>query len=232
MINLGDYLGTLLSEITIARVQADLEAIRIAEHYANHELLKHFPIPRVRVREVNLDIPVVITNTESPPDKGSPRGGVLSEVLQERFLKNLQKQLDKHSIKIDDAEQGQLIQKIDNETERLVRPALVQIDTNLAADRYSAVVGRLLEKKKHEIGSNKLNTFLDILRRTSRSDFLNARLDIPRIQVVATSAEIGEAPAESVVRISLRVNEEGIEWTSSTSFVNGEEEVENRLIPE
>ena len=232
MINLGDYLGTLLSELTLARVQADLEAIRIAEHYANHELLKHFPIPRIRVREVNLDIPVVIANTESPPDKGSPRGGVLSEVLQDRFLKNLQKQLDKHSIKIDDADREQLIQKMENETEKMVRPALVQIDTNLAADRYSAVVGRLLERKKDDIGPKKLNTFLDVLRRTSRSDFLNARLDIPRIQVGATSAEIGEAPAESVVRITLRVNEEGVEWTSFTSHVNGEEEVENRLVPE
>ena len=61
---LGDYVGHLLSEITIARVQADLEAVRMAELYANHPLLKHLPVPHFRLPTMTLDVPVVVSGME------------------------------------------------------------------------------------------------------------------------------------------------------------------------
>jgi len=59
-IDLSDFLGHILTEITRARVQADMESIRIAEMYANHDLLQHFPIPRVRLPEVEINLPVIL----------------------------------------------------------------------------------------------------------------------------------------------------------------------------
>ncbi len=64
--SLGDYLGHLLSSVTKARMQADLETIRIAEQYQSHPLLKHFPVPRVRLPQVELNIPVIMVGTLSP----------------------------------------------------------------------------------------------------------------------------------------------------------------------
>ncbi|MEJ2127120.1 MAG: hypothetical protein P8X84_06440 [Candidatus Bathyarchaeota archaeon] len=49
MPNLGDYLGNLISEVTLARMQADIEAVRIAELYSSHPLLKNMPIPHFRL---------------------------------------------------------------------------------------------------------------------------------------------------------------------------------------
>src|SRR5438132_458461 len=64
---LGEYLGTLLAEITSARLQADLEAARIAQLYASHPLLQHMPVPRFRLPSVSLDLPVAVEKIDPPP---------------------------------------------------------------------------------------------------------------------------------------------------------------------
>src|SRR3989442_8134315 len=73
---LGDYLGHLLSEITTARVQADLESVRIADLYASHPLLRHMAVPRFRLPNVTIDAPVVITRMEEAPAGQPVRGGI------------------------------------------------------------------------------------------------------------------------------------------------------------
>lgn len=68
--NLGDLLGAILSEATLARVHADLEAARVAELYASHPMLEGAPIPRFRLPEFTVNVPVVIKDTSggtNPP---------------------------------------------------------------------------------------------------------------------------------------------------------------------
>lgn len=74
---LGDYLGHLLSEIATARVQADLETVRMAELYASHPLLKHLPVPRFRLPNLTLDVPVLIQDVEQarPAESNTKLGG-------------------------------------------------------------------------------------------------------------------------------------------------------------
>lgn len=63
MPDLSEYLGHLLCEITRARVMADHEAVRIAHTYAADEsgLLRHFPVPRMRLPTLEINVPVVVS---------------------------------------------------------------------------------------------------------------------------------------------------------------------------
>src|SRR5207249_4457466 len=74
MPNLGDYLGQLFGELTLARLQADLESARIADLYFNHPLLRHFPVPRFRLPTVVLEVPLAIQGVEAIPEGAPPRG--------------------------------------------------------------------------------------------------------------------------------------------------------------
>ena len=65
MANLQDYLGTLVTSVNQARVLADIESANIAEQYAQHRLLKHFSIPRMKMQNVEFTIPVAIQNVET-----------------------------------------------------------------------------------------------------------------------------------------------------------------------
>ena len=64
MITLEEYLGTLVVNLAQARVLADIESAKIAEAYASNNLLKHFSIPRMKIEEVELVIPVAVAKID------------------------------------------------------------------------------------------------------------------------------------------------------------------------
>ena len=78
----------------MARVQADLEAVRIAELYANHPLLKHMPVPRFRLPSVHLDIPVLIRGEDEGDSDQRPT--LEPEDAAEKFLEVLDAVLEDH----------------------------------------------------------------------------------------------------------------------------------------
>ena len=82
---LGDYLGQLLAEISLARLQADLETVMLAELYAAHSILRTMPVPHMRLPEVELDIPVLISDSEQPRADASTRGGATLADLGRKF---------------------------------------------------------------------------------------------------------------------------------------------------
>lgn len=73
MPKLDDYIGSLVSSITNARVMSDVQTVKVAEEYAKHNLLKHFSIPRMRIDDIEMTIPIALdeinekTETEYEP---------------------------------------------------------------------------------------------------------------------------------------------------------------------
>lgn len=64
MITLSEYVGYIFQEITRARVIADSESKRIAEAYAKDDIMKHFSVPRFKIPEMELTIPVTIAGAK------------------------------------------------------------------------------------------------------------------------------------------------------------------------
>lgn len=60
-ITLSEYLGFIFSEIARARAGADLVSKQIAIEYAADPILKEFSVPRFKVPEMDLTIPVIIS---------------------------------------------------------------------------------------------------------------------------------------------------------------------------
>lgn len=63
-VSLSEYLGHILQEIAKARTTADFQVVEIARIYANDEMLKHFPVPRFSIADLELDIPVVVSDID------------------------------------------------------------------------------------------------------------------------------------------------------------------------
>lgn len=64
MVTLSEYVGFIFKEITLARVMADSESKRIAEAYAKDEVLKEFSVPRFKIPEMDLHIPMLISGAK------------------------------------------------------------------------------------------------------------------------------------------------------------------------
>ncbi len=231
MSNLGDYLGQLMSEIAMARMQADLETIRLAELYASHPLLRHLPVPHIRVPDVDLDVPVLIKDAQPPRPGEGPRGGVPQEQLRSAFDALLNEQLQQSKAKLSATTAARLKAALDARDQARLRLPL-WIDVNRAADEYTATAADVLKEVQTPARRGvPPEAAIDAaaLKDRVRQAFLQLRTEPPRLDVIVTSAEIREgATPDNLARIRLKITEQGVEWATIRS--NGESR--DLLVPE
>jgi len=229
---LGDYLGQLLSEITIARMHADLEAVRVAELYASHPLLRTMPIPHFRLPDVELEVPVVIKQMDEPRLGESSRGGVDLKTLRKAFDTALAVQLRNAQIKLS-AEQAKHVQALINAAasdEDL--PHEIAVDTHRVADRFAEAVSKVLTDAAPADKPERLEQIRKLsadLKTSVRLAFVKARVPPPRLSTLVTTQDIREAGAgENITRLKLKISEESVEWT----VVESDGRMQGRLVPE
>jgi hypothetical protein len=224
---LGDYLGALLSEVTNARLQADLESARIAELYAAHPLLQHMPVPRFRLPNVVLNLPVAVEKVEQP-------AGEKSTVAAE--LPALRKRVDA----IIDQELSQ--RKPLNSTQRKALSSKLNptFDNLKAVDAVSAFSAIKLSDEVVKVTMEAIRTAtrftvaddssLELaLRHQVGAEFLKLHGPPPQVEVLAITAQLREiAPSQTLTRIQLTISEEGVEWTQT----NPDEPSSKTLMPE
>lgn len=232
MPNLGDYLGQLLAEITLARMHADLETVRLAEFYSSHPLLRHLPVPHVRLPEVDLDLPVVIKEAEVPAPGESPRGGLKLDDLRRRFDELLTTHLQRAEIKLSAAERSRLSEVLDARAASAAGPTEFGVDVHRIADDLTSaalgVVGQVRAGSR-EATLATTGALADELRAAARLELLKARTPPPRLVTLVTGAELREAgPAELHTRLRLKITEQGLEWTT----IEAEGQSHERLVPE
>lgn len=226
MTNLGDYLGQLMSEVVIARVQADLESVRVAELYASHPLLRHMPIPRVRLPEIQMEVPVVIDGSGAPRPDESPRGGANIAQGRKEFDKVLATHLKANKVRLRADQREALVKALDAEADRLDLPVEVAVDTNRLADRLTnAAIRSLGESLSHE----KLEGVRSRLGDDARLTLLALRTAPPRVSASVETSAVREAgPEDKITRIRLTIREESMELTT----IDDDGETTERLVPE
>lgn len=243
MPNLGDFIGQLMAEIAIARAQADLEALRIAETYASHHLLKQLPVARVRLAEVKIDVPVVVAEV-GDTDEAMPRGGLVIDgelidpaerseravvKLRALFLKIYNAEKSKVGIRDGDAVlMGPLeetiqrfmgVSDIGSELTQLVDAMTETTIATLSAKSEGAAPRRGRPSERKHVPDQKRQIALQRLHNSlpaaARQEFLKLRVSPPRLVVLASAAELSEVPPDHLMRLQFTLNEEGLQWHTS-----------------
>jgi hypothetical protein len=231
---LGDYLGQLLSEISMARMQADLESVRLAELYASHPLLRTMPVPHVRLPDVELDIPVLVQTSEEPRTGETSRGGLKIADMSRRFDEIIETHLTKTGVSLTLPERRKLRAAID---ERLTPTSVpeISVDVHKLAGELTTTALRVIDELKPkpavpEPGTPPLSRGRRLkdtgeseaapqsareLEDTVRREFLKLRTTPPRLSVLVTSAQLKETGTpDNMMRLRLKITEQGLEWTS------------------
>lgn len=210
---LGDYLGQLLSELSIARMQADLESVRLAELYAAHPLLKTMPVPHVRLPDVDLDVPVAVTGTAAQHVDEPPRGGVPVSKARERIGSELSDFVGKAGLDLSPAERVELDAALDA---RVNARDNVGADATELADDLAGTVLTGLQAIRQRRGLPAASGEQERAFRDSvRAQFVKLRTPPPRVSVAVTTAELREAgPAENITRLRLKISEQALELVS------------------
>ena len=237
MADLGELIGGIMSGLNRARRDADVTSAIIAEEYRVNSLLSAVSAPRVRLSEVTIDLPVIL----SPPsdEKMQQRSGAAmthSAVLQ-TFVSRLTE------IKVPSPVITEFI--------ALAEPALAALFGDqvrgISGESISRIAQKSLstayenvENKKSEEGEAQArksktsgddestedesteddsNTSLEsariILDLESRRVGRELAADFPTIEAIAETQIVKDMGSEnSVTRVKLKLIEEGLEWTT------------------
>jgi len=226
---LGDYIGQLLSEITIARMHADIESVRVAELYASHSLLRNMPVPHFRLPNVEVDVPVVVKQMEEQRAGELPRGAPILADMRRAFDKVLTKQLRDERIRLRAEHRTKLKSVLDRKVASLSQPVEIAVDVNRVADELTSAAYSTLTESGGPVDPARRLKLEKKLKEATRVEFLKLRKPPPRLQVLVTTAEIREAgPSEVITRLHLKITEEAFEWTT----IESEGRTQDRLVIE
>jgi hypothetical protein len=218
---LSDYIGALLSDVTNARLLADLESARIAQLYASHPLLRHMSVPRFRLPNVVLDLPVAVEKTEQPSATTPSHEAWL--LLRRKIEEITAQALNQHAISVDQAKLNQDLDGLFNKLEAAA--SFSAADLIQGADDAVGIVRNAIQaagkKTNPEIESS--------LSRQFSLEFLKLHPRPLTLQVSAVTAQLKDvAPPAILARIRMTISEEGVEWTQT----NPSDSSSKTLVPE
>lgn len=240
MAKLSDFLGGLISGISDARVNSDLQSLKIAENYAKDDLLKHFAVPRMRVVNVELNIPVAIDKlleknqkVYEPIDNKSFSTKAYRQILsclEENKLSNDISRILRTSI----AENLQILETKIRVNQ--VEDSLMDFSNNIAlkvieqvSSIYKGEKKRILEDRKALLN---LQNNIDKGLYTSLKDEIKLKTEntiLDSLNVIVESDKLREVKPENVIMIKMTLSEQGMEWIK---MENNKGEVINKLMPE
>ncbi len=235
MATLNEYLGGLFSSITDARVMADVQTVQVAEQYAKHDLLKHFSVPRMRISDIELTIPVAIEGlSERTGYQLDPIGNADFKRINSRELSRLvgytelppipqQKMLTALDSRI-----GMLIKNIKAEGD--VKSPLWIFAKDIVTDLFEIGVEARLHQGKfpdgyHQEEITKITYELGLGLVTGIVD----KPVLDQLTVIAESHRLREQRPEDMIRIRMKVSEDGMEWQT---LQRDDGTIERKLLPE
>ena len=234
MPKLGDFLGELLTEVTMARVQADLESVRVAELYASHPLLKHMPVPRFRLPTVHFDVPVLIRGEEDRGSEEAPR--LDPEQVAANFVRIVDSVLEQHDWKLNARERNSVKS---NAVDTIARHRDLPPDVagsvtgtvnDLVKIAMRTVRRSLKQRASQDPVAERLASMRDGLRREVMSTFIRFLVSPRRLEADITTSHVKEAgSSDMLARVKMEVTEDGVEWATVT---DPDGELAERLVSE
>jgi len=227
MPTLKDYLGSLVKDLNHARVIADIESAHIAEMYADHALLKHFSIPRMKIRDTELTIPVSIDSLEMVAEKdyqpvdnrafyAKTYGEIKNMFAVPSFSKEvsatLRRSIYKNIGHLERAiKSGESIEASLDNFSRSQAGTAAEI---ISADRKgSKVYAQAL--KDHGVSAEKLTEKMSLhltrhLHPEIRQQAFTGKIENSKVTI--ESDKLKEKKPESLLYIKMRITEESMEW--------------------
>jgi|GEM_PF-2391248 len=247
MASLGEVVGALISQISKGRSQADMATLEVAKVYKEHPLLSSFPVPKMTLDEVVIDLKVSIS--------AAPERKVLSAEAKREILAEIEKMtreavtsepsLQKLSRKFPDLS-GIMDQTHPKFMERLseLLPEEKEIEPKSIAQAAASVIrGHLtdtvlgadpkvvnkLSKDFLQSESPQLEAKLASQIQAKISGILEVQpIDKERLEVLVTASELQSIPPEKITTLRLTLREADQSWTQIETEKG---EVQEKLVP-
>ena len=200
--------------------------------------MRDFPIPRLRIQNVEITTPVVIDKVDEKALAAAQKPleiGVLRKSIDEVLASNLKKK----GLSLP-AEKVSLIKKsLDDKTTVLSKPAVpstrsVEIGTEDATDELSGELDNQLrkigEKEPALLKNIEIESFLQDMRKDLKAKIISLKPPTPSVEVLINSSQIKEMGLkEAITYFKFTITENAMEWTEYQTSTGEKKE---KLVPE
>lgn len=223
MTDLGLFLGAAMASAAHARRMADEEALAIAEYYASTPGLSGMSVPRMRMPEITLELPVLVEQVDDGEDeRPAPSSKVREAVLASigDFVKTQHVPLNDDMVAAIDKEVARKLDGADGiagvagAKER--RTGMRQAVSVAVEDAVGAALKKL--DKQHLFKGRQDKDLQVQLGKAAAAVAVEREGRSPQIRTtVITDAVKNHADAANVARMRVTLREEGLEWSSYES---------------
>jgi hypothetical protein len=246
MAKLSDFLGGLASSICDARVNSDIQSLRIAEEYVKDDLLKHFSVPRMRIDKVELNIPVAVENLNEKTQKiyhPINKSGFSTKANQQiinslpvdrlsiEVSKNLKAAIEKNLKKAIEDSANKLEAKI---REGQKDDGLKEFSDSIAS-KTADFIADFYKENKIKIATRELSTMKNKvskdLQATLKDEivFKQEVKMLDSVEVIVESNKLRDINPQNVIMIKMIISEQGMEWIN---MEDKDGKIVNKLMPE
>jgi hypothetical protein len=218
-------MGSLIVGLIHARRMADEETAALAEYYKTNPLLEGLSVPRIRIPEVTIDIPLLIE------DHQIGEGGKIEDPKTIATEANLQLQTtsSKNKIKMSPAFHRAFLHEVKirlAEVKQSGTPALKETVARNVQDAFAEA----LAKSSIKLTASEKETLSRDLRAKVSTVSIAKRPVASSIVANIKTADVKEKSSDAnVVRLRMTLKEEGLEWAVQASESGG---VKRSLQPE
>lgn len=230
MTKLNEIIGSIVSSLADAKMMSDVQTAKIAQAYSEHHLLQHFSVPRMRIDDIELTIPIAV-------ESGYEKVKITYEELDiEQFNSIVYRILTSlNSSKLSVTLSQRIQQEISRQTKILesdVKKALnltplKSFSRNIVNYYIDAISGINLDSKgrfdRSEI-SGSLEKQL-----TEQFKMVREEKTLETLDVIVEAHRLREFRSENIVHIKIKMSESGMEWNI---FEDAEGNVKKKLLPE
>jgi hypothetical protein len=217
MADLGDLLGSLMSGLIRARRMADEQTAALAEYYKDNPLLEGLSVPRIRIPELTIDMPLLIENQVEGESGEMEDPTKIADAAEAQ----LEATLSKNNIKIDPTFHKTFLEEVKNQLELLkqTRPPIMK--ETVARSVQGAFAATLTKTKTTLTATDKEAIARDLRAKVSTVSIAKEPVT-PSIVANIKTADVKErASTTSVVRLKITLKEEGLEWATQASESGG-----------
>ncbi len=236
MPKLNEYLGSIISSVSTARVMADVQTVKVAEDYAKHDLLQHFSVPRMRLDDVEITIPVAIDKSQSAePIIQSPVDIIENSDFNSSIYKEITKSLGLSSLPRAASNEVRSILSKDtqvlesNLNKKNDLSSLVEFSKNVAEKIDYVANKNNLIKSSLSFNREELKDRINTVAQEHIKKEAPVSTDLGELQVITESHLLREQNPDHIMQIKMKISEDGMEWQSMD---NGDGEITRKLLPE
>ena len=232
MTKLNEIIGSIVSSLADAKMMSDVQTAKIAQAYSEHHLLQHFSVPRMRIDDIELTIPIAV-------ESGYEKVKITYEELDiEQFNSIVYKiltSLTLNSLKLSDTLSQRIQQEISHQTKILesdVKKALnltplESFSRNIVNYYIDAISGINLDSKER-FDRSEISGSLE-KQLTEQFKMVREEKTLETLDVIVEAHRLREFRSENIVHIKIKMSESGMEWNI---FEDAEGNVKKKLLPE